>query len=78
MWWNAIPGVIEKALGLAKTLLNPEDTRKRRLNSLRRQERALHRDIKKQLAREKRDPAALGADIDKLVRLRREIDRHTR
>jgi len=78
MWWNAIPGIIDKALGLVNTLLNPEDTRKRKLFDLKRQERAILNSIKKQLSKKKRDPVALGADIDELVRLRRKITRYTR
>lgn len=78
MWWNAIPGIIDKALGLVNTLLNPEDTRKRKLAQLRKREREILQDIKKQLANKKRDPVTLGAAIDELVQLRRQIDRHTR
>lgn len=78
MWWSAIPKAIDKGLGVIKTLLNPEDTRKRKLFSLRREERALQRSIGKKIAQKKRNPVELGADIDELVRVRKEIDRYTR
>ncbi len=81
--WGAIPGIIDKTLGLINTLLNPEDTRKRKLRKLFQEEATLRRKIEKKMAEgkkspNKRDAVALGVLIDELISVQRRINRNSR